>query len=117
MVKEGKKHELMPVDIWKDTVDAQRFLSLNTRESIEEIFTYATGDNPKILNHVDTPLLSILAENDEFKERPISKISEWFEINMNSRKSQTKIIKKSLHSFIGHEDEANKMIKNWVKSL
>jgi len=41
LVKSGKPHELLPPSYSEDLLDAQRYLSLYTPDSEEEIFTYA----------------------------------------------------------------------------
>lgn len=114
MVKAGQGHEFMPQDIWPRLIEAQRFLSLNTPDSVEEIFTYASHQNPKILQKVKKPLLTILAENDDCRDRPIKEIASWFGENMINKKCQTKIVKKSLHGFSGYEEELSGLIKEWV---
>lgn len=117
MVKEGRAHELMPKNIWEYTLDAQRFLSLYTPESIEEIFTYASGKNPKILRQVGKPLLNVLAEKDEFCDRPIIEIADWFGKNMVGKKCEIKIIKDSFHNFSGRESLINRFIKQWIAKI
>lgn len=114
MVETGEGHEFMPKSIWPDLIEAQRFLSLNTPDSIEEIFTYASSQNPKILKSVKKPLLIILAENDEYRDRPIKEIASWFEKNTDNKKCRINIVKKSLHGFHGFERETSKSIKNWL---
>jgi hypothetical protein len=107
----------MPKNIWEYTLDAQRFLSLYTPESVEEIFTYASGKDPKILRQAGKPLLTILAAEDEFCDRPIKEIADWFKENMVGKKCETKIIKESFHNFSGHESKINRFIKNWIAKI
>lgn len=117
MVKAGKAHELMPKDIWDYTLDAQRFLSLYTPESAEEIFTYASGKNPKVLRQTKKPLLAILAEEDEYLDRPNIEVVDWFGKNMVGKISEIKIIKDSFHNFSGHESAINRFIKQWLLKI
>lgn len=117
MFKEGRKQEVMPAHIWPFMVDAQRFLSLYTKDSIEEIFTYASGKQPKILQKVSSPILVVLAEKDEYRDRPVKKIASWFANNIISKKYLIKIIKNSNHSFFSHESEVSKLIKKWAKEI
>lgn len=114
MVKEGRGHELMPSDIWSPIHDAQRFLSLFTPESTEEIFTYAQDKKPKILQMVGKPLLVVFAGGDEFTDRPAEEIANWFEETLSLKKHQIEIVKGSLHHFSGHEVEISKLIKGWI---
>lgn len=113
MVKAGKGHEFMPKNIWPELIEAQRFLSLNTPDSIEEIFTYASNQSPKILQKIEKPLLVILAENDDCRDRPMKEIASWFEKNVKSKKYRVAIIKKSLHGFHGYEAELGGLIKGF----
>ncbi len=72
LISKGKPHDLLPTEVWKeDIVDAQRFLSLYTPESVEEIFTYVNPNiKPVALQKVKIPTLSIYAEKDEYHDRP-----------------------------------------------
>lgn len=115
MVKVGKKHELLPHAIWNDVVDAQRFLSLYTPDSVEEIFSYAQPKkNPSALKKVQLPMLVILGENDEFGDRPVKDIAAWFEKHVNSN-SKVQILPDVLHGFFGGEKKAAKMVSDWLK--
>ncbi|NLZ74485.1 alpha/beta fold hydrolase [Candidatus Falkowbacteria bacterium] len=116
MVREGQGQEFMPKNIWPDLITAQRFLSLNTADSVEEIFTYASNQPAKILQRVKKPLLVILAGEDEYRDRPIKEIAAWFEKNIDNKKGQLKTIKNSLHGFRGHEAEVARVIKKFTES-
>ncbi len=113
MVKEKRGFELMPINLWPMPTDAQRFLSLFSPDSQEEIFSYASGKNPKILISAKKPLLIILAGNDEYRERPIKDIAKWFSDVPIGRGSDIKIVNKAPHNFSGHTDELKKIIKKW----
>ena len=114
MVRNNKSSELMPTNLWPIPTDAQRFLSLFSSESIEEIFSYASGKEPKILKSVKKPLLVILAGNDEHGDRPIIEISAWFKNVLSDKKNEIKLINKAPHNFIGHVSELQKTIKKWL---
>lgn len=113
----GRPHELLPEKIWPETMDAQRFLSLYTEDSQEEIFTYASSKKAKTLLKVKKPVLSLLAENDEFADRPAKELASWFESNLISKKSEVRIIRNTGHSFSDKEKGINRIIKNWYSSL
>lgn len=117
MVKEGRGHELMPKSIWPYVVDAQRFLSLHTPDSIEEIFSYATSREPKLLKKVKQPILVVLAEEDEFKDRPMTEIADWFEENLKKQKHQIDVIINGSHYFLAHVEQLQKIIKTWANGL
>lgn len=116
LLKRGKKHQLLHAGIWHEHIDAQRFLSLYTPDSIEEIFSYAQPEkNPKILKSVRKPILVILAERDEFGDRPAKKIAEWFE-EQPSQKHETLIVPRATHGFHGKEAKIASAIKKWIKA-
>ena len=114
MVKENRAAELMPINLWPIPTDAQRFLSLFTPESVEEIFSYASGKNPKILKSVKKRLLVILAGDDEYSDRPIKDIAKWFEKVLVDKGAEIKTVNNSLHNFMGHIDNLQKTIKKWA---
>ena len=116
LITQGKKHELLPLDIWPRLVDAQRFVSLFTPDSVEEIFSYATNREPKLLKKIIEPILIIMAGEDEHKDRPISEIITWFNKNMSLKNYDIRVVEKSMHSFSRYENELEKIIKNWIKN-
>lgn len=113
MVKVGEPNKLLPGYLWPETLDAQRFLSLCTPDSTEEIFSYCQPDKkPELLQKVFNPLLVLLAENDEYADRPISEIAKWFSDNTNNATVQ--LIEGSLHSLTGKNELIQKKITNWL---
>lgn len=115
MMKAGKKHELIPTTIWHEGIDAQRFLSLYTPESVEEIFSYAQPKKiPATLEKIKLPVLVVLGENDEFGDRPVKDIAAWFEKHINAKK-EVKIVPKVMHIFTGGESQVASMIRGWLK--
>ncbi|EKE20135.1 MAG: hypothetical protein ACD_8C00051G0004 [uncultured bacterium] len=117
MVENGKGHDLMPERIWPQTIDAQRFISLFTPDSVEEIFSYASNREPKLLKKNKQPVLVVLAENDEYKDREISLIADWFSDNMKKNNAEINTIKEAPHNFQDHSDELARAVKNWFKKL
>src|SRR5690606_34801397 len=69
LLKHGKPHALLPEGTWYVPIDAQRWLSLYTPDSAEEIFTYASGRKPTMLRRVKLPMLVLLAQNDQCADR------------------------------------------------
>ena len=116
MISQGKDQEFFPKDIWPYPVDVQRFVSLHTPDSPEEIFSYATDRNPKTLKKVKQPILAVLAEEDEYKDRPITEIASWFK-NKLKPEDEIRIVKKAPHNFSGYNDQLGRIIKGWVKTL
>jgi len=115
MVSQGKAHEMMPLAICPYPFDAQRFLSLNTPDSIEEIFSYASPkQKPQLLNKVRIPILIVLAAEDEHLDRPAAEIAAWFETVLVKQSSACRIIDGSMHNFKGHASEVAKEIRDWL---
>ncbi len=117
LIEKGKPHELLPEKIWPYTIDAQRFISLFTADSVEEIFSYASNKNPKLLKSVKLPKLVVLAENDEYKDREILEISDWFSGNLEGNNAEISIVKNAPHNFQGNIDEVSMIIKSWIKKI
>ncbi|MCR4281355.1 MAG: alpha/beta fold hydrolase [Candidatus Kaiserbacteria bacterium] len=114
LVAKGKKHELLPSDLWTDYFDAQRFLSLYTPESREEMFTYAQPKKiPRLLQSVKLPILAVFAGQDEFADRPAIDIAEWFERNTEAN-LETLVVPSAPHSFHGKETQVSTAIKDWI---
>jgi pimeloyl-ACP methyl ester carboxylesterase len=119
MVQEGKKHNLLPYHLWSMPIDAQRFLSLYTPESKEEIFCYAQeGKIPTRLKKVCVPMLVLLAGDDEYRDRPIGEIAMWFEDVFSKRNDcDVDIILDVLHNFGGAYDTIGKSVGDWVQKI
>ena len=114
LLKRGKKHELLPLGVWHEVLDAQRFLSLYTPNSVEEIFTYAQPKkNPKVLRSVRVPVLVVWAEKEEFSDRPAGEAVAWFKKHL--RKGKTVIIPRTGHLFRGAENRVALTIRRWMK--
>lgn len=118
MVKKGKKHELLPVGLWWHYIDAQRFLSLYTPDSVEEIFSYAQKDRvPRTYQSVRMPMIVLFAGEDEYSERPAQKLVEWFTQQTRSSRFDAVIIPDVGHSFKGGEARVAKTVKQWISAL
>lgn len=115
LVAKGKKHQLLPSKMWPYIIDAQRFLSLYTPDSTEEIFTYAQPKKvPRLLQSVKLPMLAIFAEKDEYADRPAKDIAGWFERNTEAN-LETFIVPRATHSFLGKEADVASAIKDWIQ--
>lgn len=114
-VKEGRLHTLLSEEYWpSELIDAQRFLSLYTPESSEEIFTYSHDKEPKAFQSVEVPMLVVLAEKDEYCDRPTEKLRAWFDRSNVSSKYNSEVIENALHNLKGSEEVVCKQIKNWI---
>lgn len=118
MVNAGHDHDLLPAEIWPETIDAQRFLSLCTPDSAEEIFSYAQPQKaPATLQSVRRPLLIMFAENDEYMDRPLEQIAGWFAAATAHQPSDIKTIPGSLHNLRGAENFVAEKLVAWTNTL
>lgn len=117
LVREGKKNQLMPAFLQDGSQsDAQRFLSLNTPDSVETIFPYEQrGRRPRLLQAVKRPILVLWAENDEYSDRPAKEVAMWFESNIEA-KHRVVVIPGVKHSFKGAEGIVARTIRSFIDS-
>jgi len=113
LFKSGQPHSLLPANLWRVPIDAQRFISLYTPDSQEEIFTYASDKKPTTLRKANRPLLAVLAEADEYHDRPTSSIAAWFEKSLAGKESDTVVISGVGHNFYPGFEEVCRLIKRW----
>lgn len=115
MIRQGKKHQLLPTNMWWHYADAQRFLSLYTPDSKEEIFPYSQRNKqPKVYASIRTPIFALFAGDDEYADRPAQKLVEWFQKNSGSRRFEAEIIPRVGHSFRGGEGRVARLIRRWI---
>lgn len=116
-VEEGRAHTLIPTEYWpNELLDAQRFISLYTPDSSEEVFCYSQkGKEPAILKSVTAPLMPIIAGSDEYLDRPAVELLSWFKANNNSNKYKGVIIDGALHNLSGYEEKLRDEINAWAK--
>ncbi len=115
LVEKGRKHTLLPSEVWPETLDAQRFLSLYTPNGTEEIFCYVQPKkNPTLLKHVKLPLLALWASKDEYSNTSVKHIIEWFTQNISSKKSHVLAISNATHSFKGKERQVKNEVMRWI---
>jgi pimeloyl-ACP methyl ester carboxylesterase len=115
LVAAGREHELMPAHLGEwFACDAQRFLSLYTPESAEEIFSYARPRRlPRTLRSVRRPQLVLLAGADEYGDRPAEEIYWWFLEHIYE--GEAAVVPNVGHSFKGGERKAARLIKDFMK--
>jgi alpha-beta hydrolase superfamily lysophospholipase len=115
LVDKNQPQIFLPPEIWPDMVSAQRFLSLATPESREEIFCYAVPDkSPDIFRKIKIAALIVLAQKDEYRDRPTKKIARWFEKSSLSNKLSVQIIPSAPHNFYKHETQVLDLIKKFI---
>jgi pimeloyl-ACP methyl ester carboxylesterase len=117
LVAKGQSHDLLPGALWPTPIDAQRFLSLYTPDSVEQsLFSYFdTAKTPRILRGVSLPILVLLAGADEHADRPAEDIAVWFEEHV--QQPTVSIIEGVDHGFKGGEVSVVASIKKWAKGL
>ncbi len=115
LVKQKKPHAILPLDIWPQYHDAQRFLSLYTPNSAEEIFSYGQPTKiPRAYQSVTVPVLTIFADNDEYADRPVEEMVEWFANHSRSERFNAMSIKQATHNFRDQESAVARAIKQWI---
>ena len=71
-----------------------------TSDSEEEIFGYSQENkNPRTFQSVKLPILVVFAEKDEYLDRPISELQEWFKEKAELLKIDFSIIEGADHGF------------------
>ncbi len=119
LVKKRTPHALLPTQIWHETLDAQRFLSLNTPDSIEQsIFTYFDPRRAaKVFSSVTVPIIAFFAGKDEYGDRPAHEIAEWFVDHTGAHSFGAHILPKATHTFKGSETEVARILALWITGL
>lgn len=113
LMKAGKKLEIVPGS-W---TDAQRFLSIYTPDSTEEIFSYIDPEKkPTIYESLKVPTLVLLAEDDEHADRPAGRIEAWFAKHARMPRFGSAIIADADHSFTGAEKTVAGAINDWISA-
>lgn len=114
MVREGRARQMMPKEFaGVFPCDAQRFLSLYTPESAEEVFSYAHKRVPEALRATRVPIHLVLAEKDEFSDRKPERIAEWFA--EHTRILSVTVIRGSNHFFKKKEKEVARAVRKAVE--
>jgi hypothetical protein len=115
LVRERKRHQLLPSHLWPKPVDAQRFLSLYTPDSVEQsIFPYFDrARHSKMFSSVKVPIIAFFAGKDEHADRPTHAIAQWFAEQAESKTFVAHIVPKVGHSFRGGEMQIVKTLRAW----
>ena len=116
LIKKGRSHELLPKELWSEELDdAQRFISLYTPESKEEIFCYAqAGKQPIALRQVRIPILTLWAGKDEYADRPASQIAAWFAAH--THRGKVVVVPNVKHGFKSVKTSVVRTIRQWKES-
>lgn len=117
MIQAGKGRELLPSSVWSFPMEAQRFVSLFTKDSVEEIFGYASNKKPTLLQKVDVPILVMLAGADEYRDREMIEIGGWFEKMKYKNSGAVVTVAGATHGFGGCEKEVVKLVQQWKNKI
>lgn len=118
LVLEGKSDEFLAKKYWPNLISAQRFLSLYTKESLEEIFCYASYEKKStVLRKIKKPVLTILAGEDEYANKDVSVYVPWFTKEIKAMHSKVMVIPEANHGFKNKQKILKKEILKFVKSL
>lgn len=113
LVKKKKPQTILP-GWW---MDAQRFLSLYTPDSVEEIFSYIDPERqPVIYESLKVPTLVLLAQDDEYADRTPERIEAWFAKHARMSRFGSAILAGADHSFTGTEKTLSGVIKDWISA-
>jgi len=69
---------------------------------------------PDIFRKVKIPVLIVLAQKDEYRDRPINKIAAWFEKNSKSEKLSINVIPSAPHNFYKYGNQVLDLIKKFI---
>lgn len=112
-----KDPRAMVPDYWMpfaSVTDAQRWLSLYTPESTEEIFTYASGRVPSTLRKTTVPLLALFASEDQYADRPAAELAAWFAAARPKQPIDAYVVDAPDHGFRGAATLIAKIIRTWL---
>lgn len=110
-----KRNSFAFVKSWRHPITAQRFMSLYSGTSAEEVFPYWDAARaPRALRSVTVPLLVLLAAKDEYADRPAKKIQDWFAEHIKVG-DQIAIIPGVKHGFKGQEALVARMMRAWMR--
>jgi dienelactone hydrolase len=105
-------NKLLPENVWDRPISAQRFLSLYTPNSIEEIFSYGSKKPATLLKKVNKKLLILLGEDDEHNDRDVNELKKWFKEN-TKKTDYVFVIDKANHGFQGQEKKVVNIVHKY----
>ena len=70
----------------------------------------------RVLRSVTTPLLVLLAEKDEYADRPAEDIAAWFAANHRSSRFASAVVPGVGHGFQGAEAQTARTIRKWINA-
>jgi pimeloyl-ACP methyl ester carboxylesterase len=118
LLRRRMPHSYLSPALWPSLIDAQRFVSLYTPDGKEELFTYAQPrKKPHALRRIRIPLRVVLAEKDEYHDRPTREIAAWFSANLRSKHGSVSVVPDAGHSFRHLEYKVVGEVRTWLQRL
>lgn len=118
MVKSGKGMELIPRDLVQPIYTAQRFLSLASQQSVEQMFPSKDFKGPlRLFSLAKIPMMVVIGEKDQYLDLPLYKLIETLVTQTTSVKFSPVILRNADHGFDGKEEELADTITTWIKGL
>ncbi len=117
LIDDGKGDSWVTKAMWFPAT-ANRLYSLIAPHTSEDVFNY--GDDTDVLtrfSNIKTPLLVVLAGNDEHADRPIFDIQKAFDAHAQSRKYKSLIIPDADHGYTGKEEEFVTTLVSWMQNV
>lgn len=119
-VKENKGNELIIEPEMDFPVSCQRFISLYSEESNENVFPFHNKKAKfKSLSKIKAPILIIMGDRDSYlynyNLKSIAKLLE--EKTKNAKKFNFEIVRKANHSFKGKEKKLVAIIGDWINEM
>ncbi|MBI4276314.1 alpha/beta fold hydrolase [Candidatus Uhrbacteria bacterium] len=116
-VRRGRGNELFTATLPEYLWSAQRYLSLYTHGSTEDVFPYAVRlGNWRAIASIRTPLTVIQGSNDQYLDRDASDVVEAFQKHaIRARQFRGIIIPEADHSFNGKEKELARALLSAIR--
>ncbi|OGG26795.1 hypothetical protein A2960_01335 [Candidatus Gottesmanbacteria bacterium RIFCSPLOWO2_01_FULL_39_12b] len=115
----GKGRNLMPVTLWSNCpVSAATFYNWGKVDSNFHLFNYSHPERGfKYFEEISLPMIAIFPENDFSVGKPTDQCLSLLKKHSKSKNFSTQIISHAHHSFLDHEEELVRSIKDWVQKI
>jgi pimeloyl-ACP methyl ester carboxylesterase len=116
-IAEGKGEEIL-VGYEFFPLTPNRWMSLYTKGSNEDVFNYWDGEDALVsFGKIQIPLMVMIGGNDEHADRPVSEIQASFDTHANAKKYSSIVVPDANHGFDGKEKEVVESISQWIDTL
>ncbi len=117
LIETGRGDALLAKTHWFP-ITAKRAWSLLSPNTHEDVFNY--GDEKNVLvdfNKITSPVMVVLAGNDDVADRPAETIQKVFDAHTGSKNYRSVIIPDATHQYSGKQQEFVHSVVSWAKSL